>query len=220
MLKGPLLLLFFSDLMYVIISSSEVKSNLNDCSIGFVRKSSYVFCVGIIPFSIYFGILQKKWLNVFAIWFFSVINFPLLFMFLIYWVFFFCFVDNLFDTCLNFIQVILIVFKKGFVVVCFTQSSYFIKRIPVRFKNVVQFLFFYSIFSPNTFSVNLVLFFNGFQYSISNPWFFIVFLSLNKTQTEQNTNMTSRLAHTSKLLTWLDSTDSTCFYLREVYLLF
>ena len=86
MLKGPLLLLFLSVLMYVIISSSEVKSNLNDCSIGFVRKSSYVFCVGIIPFSICFGILQKKWLNIFAICFFSVINFPLLLMFLICWV--------------------------------------------------------------------------------------------------------------------------------------
>ena len=88
MLKGLLLLLFFSDLMYVIISSSEVKSNLNDCSIGFVKKSSYIFCVGTIPFSICFGILQKKWLNVFAICFFSVINFPLLLMFLICWVFF------------------------------------------------------------------------------------------------------------------------------------
>ena len=102
MLKGPLLLLFFSDLMYVIISSSEVKSNLNDCSIGFVRKSSYVFCVGIIPFSICFGILQKKWLNVFAICFFSVINFPLLFVPSLLGVFLID-VDNLFDTCPNFI---------------------------------------------------------------------------------------------------------------------
>ena len=42
MLKVQLLLLFFSDLMYVIISSSKVKSNLNDCSIGFVRKSCFV----------------------------------------------------------------------------------------------------------------------------------------------------------------------------------
>ena len=67
MLEGPLLLFFFSVLMYVIISSSEVKSNLNDFSIGFVRNSSYVLCVGIIHFSICFGILQKKWLNVFAI---------------------------------------------------------------------------------------------------------------------------------------------------------
>ena len=50
MLKGPLLLLFLSVLMYVIVSSSEVKSNLNDCSIGFGRKSSYIFYVGIIPF--------------------------------------------------------------------------------------------------------------------------------------------------------------------------
>ena len=66
-LKGPLLLLFLSVLTYVIISSSEVKSNLNDRSIGFVRKSSYAFCVGIILFSICFGILQKKWLNIFDI---------------------------------------------------------------------------------------------------------------------------------------------------------
>lgn len=50
MLKGPLPLLFFTVLMYVIISLSEVKSNLNDCCIGFVRKSSYVFCVGTIAF--------------------------------------------------------------------------------------------------------------------------------------------------------------------------
>ena len=60
MLKGPLLLLFFSDLMYVIISLSEVKSNLNDCSIGFVRKSSYVFCVGIIPFQFVLGYCRKS----------------------------------------------------------------------------------------------------------------------------------------------------------------
>ena len=66
MLKGPLLLLLLSVLIYVKISSSEVKSNLNDCSIGFVRK----------------------WLNIFAICFFSAINFPLLLMFLICWVFF------------------------------------------------------------------------------------------------------------------------------------
>ena len=149
MLKGPLLLLFFSDLMYVIISSSEVKSNLNDCSIGFVRKSSYVFCVGIIPFSICFGILQKKWLNVFAICFFSVINFPLLFVPSLLGVFLID-VDNLFDTCPNFIQFILIVFKKGFVVICFTSlppslARYFIKRIPIELVQVVEFLFFVLI---------------------------------------------------------------------------
>ena len=136
MLKGPLLLLFFSDLMYVIISLSEVKSNLNDCSIGFVRKSSYVFCVGI-PFSICFRILQKKWLNVFAILFaffcyqLSIVVYvpSLLGVFLID-------VDNLFDTCPNFIWFIL-VFKKGFVVICFTSvppslARYFIKRIPIE----------------------------------------------------------------------------------------
>ena len=66
MLKGPLLLLLLSILIYVKISSSEVKSNLNDRFIGFVRK----------------------WLNIFAICFFSVINFPLLLIFLICWVFF------------------------------------------------------------------------------------------------------------------------------------
>ena len=69
--------------MYVIVSSSEVKSNLNDSSIGFGRKSSYAFCVGIKLFLTCFGILQKKWLNIFDICFFSVINFPFLLMFLI-----------------------------------------------------------------------------------------------------------------------------------------
>ena len=52
MLKGPLLLLFLSVLMYVIISLSEVKPNLNEFPIGFVRNSSYVLCAGIILFSI------------------------------------------------------------------------------------------------------------------------------------------------------------------------
>ena len=60
MLKVPLLLLFLSVLMYVIIFSSEVKLNLNDCSIGFVKKSSYAFCVGIIPFSIALGCYRKS----------------------------------------------------------------------------------------------------------------------------------------------------------------
>ena len=93
MLKGPLLLLFFSDLMYVIISSSEVKSNLNDCSIGFARKSSYAFCVGIILFSICFGILQKKWLNIFAICFFSVMNLNIMLALSIY-LFIFTFIPS------------------------------------------------------------------------------------------------------------------------------
>ena len=61
MLEGPLLLFFFfSVLMYVIISSSEVKSNLNDFSIGFVRNSSYVLCVGIILFfNLFWDITEK-----------------------------------------------------------------------------------------------------------------------------------------------------------------
>ena len=80
MLKGPLLLLVLIVLIYVKIFSSEVKSNLNDCSIGFVRK----------------------WLNIFAICFFSAINFPLLLMFLFAGCFFVD-IDNLFDTFQNFI---------------------------------------------------------------------------------------------------------------------
>ena len=121
------------------------------------QRTNYMFfCIGIIPFSICFGILQKKGLNDFAICFSFCCQIPLLLMFLICWVFFFVDVDNLFDTYPKFIQFILIVFKNFFVIIYFTQSSYFIKRIPIGFKKVVQFLFFCSIFSSNTFSVNSV----------------------------------------------------------------
>ena len=103
MLKGPLLLLFFSDLMYVIISSSEVKSNLNDCSIGFVRKSSYVFCVGIISFSICFGILQKKVVKYICYLFFFCYQLSIIVNVPNFLGVFFVDVDNLFDTFPNFI---------------------------------------------------------------------------------------------------------------------
>ena len=57
-LKGPLLLLFLSVLMYVIISSSEVKSNLNDCSIEFVRKSCFL-CRYNTFFNLFWDITEK-----------------------------------------------------------------------------------------------------------------------------------------------------------------
>ena len=146
MLKGPLLLLFLSVLMYVIISSSEVKSNLNDCSIGFVRKSSYVFCVGIISFSICFGILQKKVVKYICYLFFFCYQLSIIVNVPNFLGVFFVDVDNLFDTFPNFIQFIFIVFRKGFVVICLTQSSYFIKKIPIGLKKVVKFLFFLQNF--------------------------------------------------------------------------
>ena len=80
-----------------MIASSEIKSNLNDYSIGFANNSSYAFCVGIIPL-ICFGILKKKWLIFFAICFFFcyqlsiIVNVPNLLGV------FFVDVDNLFDT--------------------------------------------------------------------------------------------------------------------------
>ena len=136
MLKGPLLLLFLSVLMYVIISSSEVKSDLNDCSIGFVRKSSYVFCIGIISFSICFGILQKKVVKYICYLFFFCYQLSIIVNVPNFLGVFFVDVDNLFDTFPNFIQFIVIVFKKGFVVICFTQSSYFFDKIPIGLKKV------------------------------------------------------------------------------------
>ena len=59
MLKGQLLLLFLSVLMYVIISFSEVTSNLNDCSIGFVRKSSCFLCRYNTFFNLFWDITEK-----------------------------------------------------------------------------------------------------------------------------------------------------------------
>ena len=128
MLKGPLLILFFNVLIYVIISSSEVKSNLNEFSIGFVRNSPYVLCVDIIPFPI-------------------------------------CF-----------IQFFRIAFKKVSVINYFTQSRAILLREFFQDLKRLCSSSFCSIFSSNTFSANSVLFFKGFQYPFSNPWFFHCFL--------------------------------------------
>ena len=111
MLKGPLLLLFFSDLMQVIISSSEVKSNFNDCFIGFVRKSYVFLCRYNTLFNLFGDIAEKLVECIYHLLFLcyqlSIIDYVpnLLGVF-------FVGVDNLFDTCPNIIQFILIVFLK------------------------------------------------------------------------------------------------------------
>ena len=112
MLIDPLLLLFCSVLIYKTISSSEIKTNLNGFPIRFVRNSSYAFCVGIIPFSIYCRISQKKWLNVFAICFFPVISFPLLLMFVFCWVLFFLMLIISLIPCQTLLSLFLLTSKK------------------------------------------------------------------------------------------------------------
>ena len=59
---------------------------------------------------------------------------------------------------------------------CFSQSSYFVKRIPVGLRKVVQFLFFVA-FLVLIYFLEIQFFFNGFQYPFSNPCFFHCFLS-------------------------------------------
>ena len=58
MLIDPLLLSFFSVLKYVMISSSEVKSNLNDFSRGFVRNSCFL-CTYNTLFNLFWDITEK-----------------------------------------------------------------------------------------------------------------------------------------------------------------
>ena len=145
MLKVPLLLLFFSDLMYTIISSSEVKSNLNYCSIGFVKKSSRLLCRYNTFFNLFWDIAEKAVKCICYLFFFHYHLSIIVYVPNLLGVFFVD-VDNLFDTCPNLIQFILIFFRKGFIVIYFTQSSYFIKKIPIGLKKVVQFLFFVAFF--------------------------------------------------------------------------
>ena len=153
----------------------QVTSNLNDCSIGFLWNSLYfLLCRYNTFFNLFQDITEKVVKCICYLPFFSyklsiIADVPKLLG-----TFFLLLIISLIP-CQTLFGLFLIVFKKVFVMMCYTYFSYFIKKISTGISCSSSFL---KHLQPQCIFCKFgccFFFLNGFQYPFSNPLYFYCF---------------------------------------------